>query len=260
MQRRQLIAWGAAALASGRAPAVWGQITDPTNAINKAGRQRALSQRLTKSYLMLGLGIEATDAQRYLSDSVAVFDRYLVELKAYAPSAEVRETYDTIDATWQRFKALAVGSAPSRDNAAKLLALDAQLLQAVQLGTLQFQQASGRPSAALVNTAGRQRMLSQRIAKFQFSRAWDVGAREASAEITKSRDEFMAAMTTLATQARTAAQKQALEAAQNQWVFFVAALDASTGAANAGALSRLARASELILAAFDEVTLAFERG
>jgi Type IV pili methyl-accepting chemotaxis transducer N-term len=260
MQRRRWMVWGTASWALGSPLNSWGQITDPANAINKAGRQRALSQRLSKSYLMLGLGIETADAQRVLSDSVAMFDRFLVELKAYAPSAEIRETYDAVDATWQRVKALAVGSAPSRDNAAKLLALDAQLLQAAQLGTLQFQQATGRPGAALVNTAGRQRMLSQRIAKFQFCRAWDVGLREASVEIARSREEFMAAMTLLGAQARTAPQKQSLETAQNQWVFFAAALDASSSTANATAQSKLARASELILTAFDEVTLAFERG
>lgn len=160
---------------------------------------------------------------------MATFDRFLVELKAYAPNAEIRETYDTVDATWQRVKALAVGSAPSRDHAAKLLALDAQLLQAAQLGTLQFQQASGR------HARGEHR------------------DREVARRVHGGHDHAHNA------QAGIAGQKQSLEGAQNQWVFFAVALDASNGTPNASAQSRLARASELILTAFDGVTLTFER-
>ena len=47
--------WEAAARAAGEAPA---QITDIGAAINKAGRERMLSQRIAKAYFQLGQGID----------------------------------------------------------------------------------------------------------------------------------------------------------------------------------------------------------
>jgi hypothetical protein len=249
------------------APTLWAQSAanpfDYPAAINRAGRQRALSQRISKAYAQLGLGIETDDARKVLAISVANFERSLGLLRTQAPSAEIRETYENLDAIWQRAKPL-VQAAPSKDNAARLLALDAQLLQTANLGTLQFQQASGQASAVLVNVAGRQRMLSQRIAKWQFCRIWGVEAAQAVAEVPKSRQEFLAAMTRLKEQARSDTQKDALRAAELQWVFFDAAIgNPALGAGvtgSAAAQRQLASASELILAAFDDVTTAFERG
>jgi Type IV pili methyl-accepting chemotaxis transducer N-term len=248
-------AFAALAVCGGSARA---QISDIANAVNKAGRQRALSQRLTKAYAMVGVGVERELGQRIIAETVAAFDRNLVELRAYAPTAEIRATYDGLEAVWQRTKLLALGAVPSVDGANKLVALDAQLLQIAHTGTLQLQQQESRVQTPLVNLAGRQRMLSQRIAKYQFCRQWGVSEREASAETAKAKSEFVAAMATLAAQAKTPNQRSALDSAANQWVFFDSALSSAAG--NAGAQSRLARASEPILVAFDDVTLAFERG
>jgi Type IV pili methyl-accepting chemotaxis transducer N-term len=260
MQRREWMARTSALAGFGGVGwQVRAQVTDYANAINKGGRQRALSQRLSKAYAMIGLGIERDEGQRILADCMATFDRFLVELRAFARTAELRETYDTLDKIWQQAKLVAVGSAPSKEGLIQLLELDAQLLQTTNRGTLQFQQASGLVTGALVNMAGRQRMLSQRIAKFHFCRLWNVNAREALAETDKAKQEFLAALTQLKAQAGTARQKDALMLADNQWGFFDAALAAAGAAVNAPSQSRLARASETILAAFDDVTTAFER-
>ena len=94
MHRRHFITTaGAVALAGlGTLPA-WAQVTDLNDAINKAGRQRMLSQRMGKAWLALVHGVEASAAQQVLDKSMGLFDRQLVELKAYAPNADIRDTY-----------------------------------------------------------------------------------------------------------------------------------------------------------------------
>ena len=89
LQRRTLLA---ATIGLGLMPA-FAQISDLGDAINKAGRQRMLSQRMGKAWLALVHGIEKTNAQQVLDKSLALFDRQLVELKAYAASADIKDTY-----------------------------------------------------------------------------------------------------------------------------------------------------------------------
>ena len=93
--RRTLLIAGATSLFAANA-----QVTDLQDAINKAGRQRMLSQRIAKSYLALVQGIETSSAQATLDKSLALFDRQLVELRAYAPNTEIREVYSRLDAGW----------------------------------------------------------------------------------------------------------------------------------------------------------------
>lgn len=52
------------------------QVINNAEAINKSGRQRMLSQRMIKSYLMIGAGIKVGMAQQQLDDSVALFESY----------------------------------------------------------------------------------------------------------------------------------------------------------------------------------------
>ena len=48
-------------------------LTD-AEAVNQAGRQRMLSQRITKAYLMIGADIKPALAQRQLDSSIALFE------------------------------------------------------------------------------------------------------------------------------------------------------------------------------------------
>ena len=49
------------------------QVSDLGDAINKAGRQRMLSQRMGKAWLALVHGIETSNAQTVLDKSLALF-------------------------------------------------------------------------------------------------------------------------------------------------------------------------------------------
>lgn len=67
------------------------QISDLNSAINKAGRQRMLSQRMAKAYFQIGQQIEVDRSKKVLDSSMAVFDRQLVRLKNYAPTRRSRK-------------------------------------------------------------------------------------------------------------------------------------------------------------------------
>ena len=159
------------------------QITSLNEAINKAGRQRMLSQRMAKAWLALGQGIEPKRAERVLYESMALFDRQFVELKAYAPNPEIKATYNAQEGQWADYKAALVGNVPDRSAAPMLLGLDAKVLKLAHQGTLELEQYSGKAVGKLVNMAGRQRMLSQRTAKFYLSQRWGANVPEAAKEL-----------------------------------------------------------------------------
>ena len=56
------------------------QIADLNSAINKAGRQRMLSQRMAKAYFQIGQQVEVDRSKKILDSSVALFDLSLIHI------------------------------------------------------------------------------------------------------------------------------------------------------------------------------------
>ena len=124
------------------------QITDLNGAINKAGRQRMLSQRMAKAYLQLGLQVDAERSRRILDASVALFDRQLVELKNYAPTPEIKEIYQKLEKSWLAYKDVLIGAAPSPEGGRKVMAINEEVLALAQQGTQQLEKQGGSSAVA----------------------------------------------------------------------------------------------------------------
>ena len=246
-----------AALALGLAPfQARPQVLDLNDAINKAGRQRMLSQRMAKCYMALGLEVQTADAERLMSASMALFDRQLVELKAFSPTPEIRDTYQRLESTWGDYKTMLVGAKASKVGARSVLQQAGLVLPMANQGTLQLEAVSGKPMGRLVNISGRQRMLSQRMAAFYLSASWGVQTTAAAAEIDKARGEFVTALKLLkdAPEATPAIRRE-LEMADQQWAFFDGALRTlQQGTPSVRAVTDVFTSSERILQVMDAVT------
>lgn len=234
----------------------YGQVIDLNDAINKAGRQRMLSQRMGKAWLALVHGIEKTRAQQVLDKSMALFDRQLVELKAFAPNAAIKLTYAQLELAWSDYKSVLVGKIPDKSLTAVLLEQDALVLTLAHQGTMQYETNLAKPVGRLVNLAGRQRMLSQRMAKFYLAARLQVETATANAEIIKARTEFVSAMEVLRNAPEATQRiKDELKLADAQWLFLDTALpklqDSQKGNKS---LSDVFVTSENLLSVMDNVT------
>ena len=206
------------------------QISDINSAINKAGRERMLSQRMAKAYFQIGQGVEVERSKKVLDASVMAFDRQLVELKNYAPTPEIKATYVSLEKAWLDYKDYLIGKASSPENGRKVLALSEDVLALAQQGTVQLEKQSASTAGHLVNLSGRQRMLSQRMAKFYQATAWGVADANGAANLDKARKEFNEALKELAAAPSNTAQiKDGLELVKQQWFFFENALNQKVG-------------------------------
>lgn len=252
MQRRHFLA------IAGAVPlGLHAQVNDLPDAINKAGRQRMLSQRMGKAWLAMVLKTEDRFAATVLDRSMALFDRQLAELMGFAPSTDIRKTYSELDAAWSDYKGALVGAAPSKERAAALLKADARVLALAHQGTQQYEAVLARPVGKLVNVAGRQRMLSQRMAKLYYAATLQVDPSAALSDIDKARKDFVAAMDLLrhAPEA-TPRIREELLLADSQWLFFDHALQRLQPGAvdSARSLSDVFVTSENLLSVMDRVT------
>jgi nitrate/nitrite-specific signal transduction histidine kinase len=234
------------------------QVSDLGDAINKAGRQRMLSQRMAKAWMGIGQGVELVAARRVLDQSMALFDRQLTELKSYAPAGDTRDTYSQLESAWSSYKTLLVGTPPTQDQGKAVLEQAGKVLVLANKGTGLFELQSGKPGAKLVNTAGRQRMLSQRMAQFYLASAWNVESQASQREITKARDEFVLALELLRNAPEATVEiRQALALADAQWLFFDNALKSRVTGSKAA--SDVFVTSENLLQVMDRVTSLYSR-
>jgi len=239
------------------------QVKDLNDAINKAGRQRMLSQRCASAWLALGQGVRTEQAEKVLAESMAQFDRALVELRAFASASGPRAVYAELDAGWSAYKLTLVGQAPRKAAADALLAAGDKVLALAHQGTEQLEQLSGKQTVGrLVNLAGRQRMLSQRMAASYLAASWGVAHADAQVRVlAQAQQEFQAAHAQLkAATDNNAGIRQGLELVEQQYAFFSAALRGLRPAqADARAQGEVFTASERILQVMDGVTGQYAR-
>lgn len=227
--------------------------------LNRAGQLRMLSQRLVRLAAQRLAGLDVHGARELQQQGVQRVQAILDHLAAWTPAhgadAEQAATLARVQAGWaalkhalaQRLSAASVQEADDHANALLLLAEEL---------TAQLEAASHRRPLRIVNLCGRQRMLTQRIAKDVLLADLAPGDAHRS-DMERCAAEFESALVELEQAPLSNAEiRQALAIARAEWGRLAAGMRAPHSPETRLAI---ARASELLLGSFDELTGLYER-
>jgi hypothetical protein len=224
-------------------------------AINRAARLRALSQRSVKLLCQKQLNVLPKQANDTLGIAQRLIQLSIDDLSKAQLNAEAAAQYRLVSQEANSLNRLFAG-APSKE---MLIAANGQadkLLNAADTLTRQIEQATKQESAALINLAGRQRMLSQRMAKNYFLAAAGLDAPAQRQQMIGDRSDFSKALQSLGSAAvNTAAIKAELELARAQWLFFEQQIQRP---ADEAGLQTVATTSERILEVMNNLTTQYE--
>jgi len=165
------------------------EITSPTHAVDIAGKQRMFTQRMLKDYAMVGMGNTFGKPEEDLKKVSDEFQDHLESLSKYAKNDEIKKSLDKVERLWIPLRKTLSGT-PDKAKVEKLqIDLDV-LLKASDETTKLFAKASGKDSGEIVNKAGRQRMLSQRMAGLYMLKVWEVEDPQFKTKLDESMNLF----------------------------------------------------------------------
>ena len=150
-------------------------------AINISGKQRMLTQRMGKIYLYLLNNPNDFKAKKDLKISSIIFEKQNLILEKNTKSGLTRSRIEEVKNTWKKYKAF-ITSIPNGKEAIKVINTNSTILkqansvvEAILLESKQninsdiYIAEENTELKIIINKAGKQRMLSQRLALYYFA-------------------------------------------------------------------------------------------
>ncbi|AZZ90290.1 pilus assembly protein PilP [Hahella sp. KA22] len=195
------------------------EISSMDQALDIAGQQRMLSQRIVKAYLLMGQDILPDKSSIQLHDSVAQFESQLADLEGYLKAGEMARDLKSVRKEWTAFRKLAT-TAPNQENAAKLIQQSEELLSLTQGVTSNLEKQVASTKGRLINISNEQGMLSQKIAMYYSAMSWNLGVSDLENDFKAAVKKYDAGLSELRkADANSEDINKALDKVISQWSF-----------------------------------------
>ncbi len=223
-------------------------------AVNRAGQLRMLSQRLVKLQALRCTTAPPRDTEGVFADSVAQIVSILEILARNLSRPTFGDLLDAVVTPWDSLRT-ALQRPPALAGLVEIDALAEEMLQKAEQLTANLEVAGFAAALHVINMAGRQRMLSQRLAKEALLEALLATSRPALAQTRAELIEGLAYLEALPLS--NADIRRELGETRLSWAAFDAALGQTATAAGQAEVAAL---SERLLGHFERLTDHLERG
>ena len=218
--------------------------------VNLAGQQRMLSQRIVKLIAQRAAAIEPKRAKVLQDESAARVDSNLARIALLLPTMDLQP----VNEAWAALKPHLIGK-PTAEVLAAADVCAQTLLERSEALTQAIEQAGAGKPLGVVNLCGRQRMLSQRLAKSALLA--DMLPAFETTDITANLDAFSVGLSELeSAPLSSAAIRELLARVHEEWLRLLRSLRVTQGSE---AAAGLARSSEVLLNHLDQLTTEYQQ-
>lgn len=213
-------------------------------AINTSGRQRMLSQKMAKEFALVALGHKADENKKNLTATIKLFQDSHASLVAKAPNDKIKSQLSKVEGLWKSYKP--VLEKMNKADMAKVYDLSLNVLKEMNKGVKAYETAAAKAGikgkGKIINVAGRQRMLSQKMSKEAFFIALGHNAAKLKGTLKKTISLFDVSLTALMNgdermriPAATSGVKGQLQTVKGLWTSFKPHVDGVAGGKDANA-------------------------
>lgn len=160
-------------------------------AINRAGYQRMLTQRIAKCYVAIVCKVDPSENQKHLAGSMKVFEKNLKDLSEFAPTLQIGQQFDQIEQLWSEYRDV-YSKTYTPENARAVLAYNTKILTACNEAVTLLENYANKTKgtadertigedvrlSTVINMSGRQRMFSQQMLLYAVALNFDLGNKD----------------------------------------------------------------------------------
>jgi hypothetical protein len=222
-------------------------------AINRTARCRMLSQRAAKAFGLIVMGVNTEYTKPVLLRSIKEMRETITEVDSYTRGRNFANSRAEFSSKVLPF----LSELTNEPSSGKFRAISLQsdkILDSANSMVLVLETLASSPASKLINMAGRQRMLTQRLAKNYLLQEAKIEGESAKAAIEADKTLFSESQKLLASSAiSTPAIKESLDKSATLFVVY------SDAFSKGGNQEGIARLSEVILGELENQTLLFEK-